>query len=74
MKLDTAERNALPAQDFAGPNRSFPDQNKSHAIQALRERKFAPNPSAIVAAVHRKFPQIGSAVNAEVQKRLSGGK
>ena len=30
-KLSTAARKRLPTSDFAGPNRSYPVENKSHA-------------------------------------------
>ena len=33
-KLSTAERNALPTSSFAGPGRSYPIPNKSHAANA----------------------------------------
>jgi hypothetical protein len=33
-KLTTAERNKLPASDFAGPNRTYPVEDKSHARNA----------------------------------------
>ncbi len=33
-KLTTSMRNALPAGKFAGPGRSFPVENKSHAANA----------------------------------------
>jgi hypothetical protein len=33
-KLTTAERNKLPASDFAGPGRSYPIPDKSHAANA----------------------------------------
>lgn len=33
-KLTTAERNALPAKDFAGPNRSYPVNDAAHAKNA----------------------------------------
>lgn len=33
-KLTAAERNALPASDFAGPNRSYPVEDKAHARNA----------------------------------------
>ncbi len=35
MKLTTSARNAIPAAKFAGPNRSFPIPDKSHARAAL---------------------------------------
>jgi hypothetical protein len=34
-KLTSGERAHLPAKDFAGPNRSFPVENKSHARAAI---------------------------------------
>lgn len=33
-KLTTHERNALPASTFAGPGRSYPIPDKSHAANA----------------------------------------
>lgn len=35
-RLTTGERSRLPARDFAGPNRSFPMPDKSHAVAAER--------------------------------------
>lgn len=35
-KLTAAQRKALPASDFAGPNRSFPIEDAAHAEAALR--------------------------------------
>ncbi len=34
-KLTTSTRKSLPKKDFAGPGRSFPIENKSHARNAL---------------------------------------
>lgn len=34
-KLSTKSRKALPKKDFAGPGRSFPVENKSHARAAI---------------------------------------
>jgi hypothetical protein len=58
-KLTAAQRKSAPK---AGPKGSFPIPDKSHAVQALREKKFAPNPAAIVAKVHAKFPNVGKKV------------
>jgi hypothetical protein len=33
-RLTTAERNALPDSDFAGPNRSYPVEDAAHAKNA----------------------------------------
>lgn len=35
-RLTSGERNGLPSKDFAGPNRSFPIPDKSHAVAAER--------------------------------------
>jgi len=58
-KYTAKQRAAAPK---AGPHGSFPIGDKVHAEQALRERKFAANPSAIVAKVHAKFPDVGKNV------------
>ena len=58
-KLNAKQRKAAP---HAGPNGSFPIPDKSHAIDALRERKFASNPAAIVAAVKKRFPGVGGSL------------
>jgi ribosomal protein S25 len=59
-KLSAKERNALPAKDFAGPDRSFPVNDKNHARNALaRASQFHPELKAkIRKEVHRKFPDI----------------
>ena len=58
-KLTAAQRKAAP---HAGPNGSFPIPDKKHAVQALRERKFAKNPSEIVAKVKKLFPSVGKSL------------
>lgn len=41
-KLTTKERNALPDSAFAGPNRSYPVEDKAHARAAKsRASEFA---------------------------------
>jgi hypothetical protein len=41
-KLSTAARKALPAKDFAGPDRSYPVEDKGHAKAAkARAAEFA---------------------------------
>lgn len=37
MKLTTKARKKLPKSDFAGPGKSFPIPDKSHADAALRD-------------------------------------
>jgi hypothetical protein len=60
-KLTAERRNALPAKSFAGPDRSFPVNDMSHARNALA--RVSANPSAdlkaaVRAKVHAKFPGI----------------
>jgi hypothetical protein len=59
-KLTAAKRNALPNSAFAGPHRSFPVQDASHARNALaRASQFHPELKAkIRAKVRKKFPGI----------------
>lgn len=41
-RLTTKQRDALPAKDFAGPGRSYPVEDKSHARAAKsRAAEFA---------------------------------
>ena len=62
MSVLTAKgRNALPGKDFAGPGRSYPIQNLSHARNALARvsQHGTPDLKAHVRAmVHKKFPGI----------------
>lgn len=60
MKLTAKKRNSLPASDFAGPDRSFPVNDKNHAKNALaRASQFHPELKAkIKAKVAKKFPGI----------------
>lgn len=62
MSVLTAKtRNALPAADFAGPDRSYPVQDMSHARNALaRSSQFATPAlkAAVRAKVHAKFPSL----------------
>lgn len=64
-KLDAAARKAIPTKSFAGPNRSYPIEDRAHAINAkARATQFAsPAVKARVdAAVARKYPGLGDAV------------
>ena len=57
-KLTSKQRNALSSKDFAGPDRSFPINDRSHARNALS--RVANKPPAVKAevrgAVSRKYP------------------
>lgn len=61
-RLTTKDRNALPAKDFAGPDRSYPVNDMSHAQNALaRVSQYGTDglKEKVRAAVHRKFPDLG---------------
>jgi hypothetical protein len=66
-KLTAKARNALPSSDFAGPDRSFPINNPSHARNALaRASQFHPELKAkIKTKIAKKFPGI--------QMKMTGG-
>lgn len=38
-KLDAAERRAIPTKEFAGPDRSYPVNDRDHAVAAKSRAK-----------------------------------
>jgi hypothetical protein len=60
-KLTTAKRKAIPTSQFAGPDRSYPIHDRSHAANAkARVSNKSPALKAKVdAAVARKYPDMG---------------
>lgn len=42
-RLSTKQRKSLPSKDFAGPDRSYPVENKSHAANAKARASQAVN-------------------------------
>lgn len=61
-KLTAATRKAIPTSKFAGPDRSYPIENASHARNALSRVSQFGSPSLkakVRAAVHRRYPSIG---------------
>ncbi len=76
-KLTAKRRNALPAKTFAGPDRSYPIPDASHARNALARASQNAGPdlkARIRAKVHKKFPGIaigrmdGGAVTARADR------
>jgi len=60
-KLSTADRAALPAKDFAGPDRSYPINDASHGRNALARVEQHGTPALktrVKAAVKRKYPSM----------------
>lgn len=61
-KLTMKERGAIPSGDFAGPARSYPINDASHARNALSRVSANGTPAVkkqVRAAVHAKYPSIG---------------
>jgi hypothetical protein len=54
-KLDAAERNALPKKEFAGPGRSYPVPDRSHAGNAKARAKEMLNKGHISSAEYSKI-------------------
>ena len=60
MSLLTAKRrSSLPSSEFAGPGRSFPIEDASHARNALARASGKPVEAEIRSKVHSKYPGIG---------------
>ena len=60
--LTTKSRNKLPAKSFAGPDRSYPINDPSHARNALARVSQHGSPelkAKVRAKVHAKYPSIG---------------
>jgi len=60
-RLSSADRRALPAKDFAGPDRSYPINDANHARNALsRVSQFGTEAlkRKVREKVYRKFPDI----------------
>lgn len=69
-KLTAAARKKIPTKDFAGPDRSYPIADASHARNALARVSQHGGPelqARVRAAVHRKYPGIS-------QGKAKGGK
>lgn len=54
-KLTAKARKALPAKDFAGPGRSFPIENKSHAANAKARASEMTNKGKLSGAAERSI-------------------
>jgi hypothetical protein len=73
-KLNAAARKKLPAKSFAGPDRSYPIEDASHARNALARASGKPVEARVRAAVHRKFPGIGKSRGERADKFMRTGK
>lgn len=71
-RLKAKTRNALPDSDFAGPGRSFPVNDASHARNALARvaNRSSDLKAAVRAKVAKKFPGIGKMDGGRAPSRL----
>jgi len=61
-KLTTETRKEIPSKDFAGPDRTYPIEDKAHARNALSRVAQDGSPALqakVRAAVHSKYKDIG---------------
>jgi hypothetical protein len=76
-KLTTKARKAIPSKEFAGPDRSYPIEDKSHARNALSRVSQHGSPAVkakVRAAVHRKYPDIGKSRGPKADHFMRTGK
>ena len=66
-KLTAKDRNALPAKDFAGPGRSYPVPDKSHAANAKARASQVVNEGRMSKAQESK-------IDAKADKMLERGR
>jgi hypothetical protein len=65
MKLTAKARKALPKADFAGPGKSYPIPDKSHAANAKARASQAVNAGRMSKAEEKK-------IDAKANKKLKG--
>jgi hypothetical protein len=59
-KLTSEKRNDLPDHDFVFPeSRRYPIEDAAHARDALARSSGKPEHAAVVAAVKKRYPEIG---------------
>ncbi len=68
-KLTAKARKAIPSKEFAGPDRSYPINDASHARNALSRASGKPVEARVRAAVHNKYPGIGD--KSKARERVS---
>jgi hypothetical protein len=73
-KLDAADRKKISSKNFAGPDRSYPIENASHARNALARASGKPVEARVRAAVHRKYPDIGKSHGDRADNYMRTGK
>ncbi|MDE2233752.1 MAG: hypothetical protein KGJ90_06655 [Patescibacteria group bacterium] len=57
-KLTSQARKEIPKKDFAGPDKSYPIEDKNHARNALARSSGKAVHAEVVKKVERKYPDI----------------
>lgn len=76
-KLTSAGRDKIAPKNFAGPNKSYPIEDKSHARNALSRVSANGSPAVkaeVRAKVAEKYPAIGKPAGStgrELERRLA---
>lgn len=73
-KLNAAARKKISGKNFAGPDRSYPIEDASHARNALARASGKPVEARVRAAVHRKYPGIGKSRGPKADHFMRTGK
>ena len=73
-KLNAAARKKISGKNFAGPDRSYPIEDASHARNALARASGKPVEARVRAAVHRKYPNIGKSHGPKADHYMRTGK
>ena len=68
-KLNAKKRNALPASDFAGPDRSYPVEDASHARNAKARASQAENAGRMSAGEKARIDAKADKVLGHAQKQ-----
>lgn len=76
-KLTTKARKEIPSKSFAGPDRSYPIEDKSHARNALSrvsQHGSSKVKAEVRAKVHAKYPDIGKSRGPKADHFMKTGK
>lgn len=67
-RLTNKARKALPAKAFAGPDRSYPVENKAHAVNAKARASEMANKGKLSGAAERSIDRKADAVISRLSK------
>jgi hypothetical protein len=73
-KLNAKARSKIAGKNFAGPDRSYPIEDASHARNALARASGKPVEARVRAAVHKKYPSIGKSRGPKADHYMRTGK